>query len=79
MSMDVETRVGQILALYSGPDTDVARLLCDRHPDEDVALVVVAHDLSATTVTYGELAESSRRFAAVLRSRGVRPASVWPR
>ncbi len=73
MSMDVETRVGQILALYSGPDTDVARLLCDRHPDEDVALVVVAQDLSATTVTYGELAESSRRFAAVLRSRGVRP------
>lgn len=73
MSMDVETRVGQILALYSGPDTDVARLLCDRHPDEDVALIVVAQDLSVTTVTYGELAESSRRFAAVLRSRGVRP------
>ncbi|HEY5856310.1 MAG TPA: AMP-binding protein, partial [Aldersonia sp.] len=73
MTIDVDTMVATILDTYSGPDTDVAWLACDRHPADRVALVLAAADLSTKTVTYGELAESSRRFAAVLRSRGVTP------
>lgn len=73
MSIDVESRVSEILDLYSSPRSDVAWLLCDRHEPERTALTVVDMDSTATHVTYGELAESSRRFAAVLSAEGVQP------
>ncbi|MFF3138606.1 AMP-binding protein [Streptomyces mirabilis] len=66
-------RTAELVRSYSAPSLDVAHLLCDRHPGHAVAARVVGEDLSETTVTYAELAESSRRFAGVLSDRGIGP------
>ncbi|RZI94516.1 MAG: AMP-dependent synthetase [Microbacterium sp.] len=71
MSVDVDARVREILSSYAGDGTNVAWLLCDRHPPESVALTVVDEDQSTTRYTHGDLAESSRRFAQVLADRGI--------
>ncbi|UOT08449.1 AMP-binding protein (plasmid) [Rhodococcus opacus] len=73
MSVDIDARVREILSSYAGDGTNVAWLLCDRHPPESLALTVVDEDLSTTRYTHGDLAESSRRFAQVLTDRGIRP------
>jgi acetyl-CoA synthetase len=65
------TRTAQLVRSYSSPSLDVAQLLCDRHPGHAVAARVIGDDLSEVAVTYAELAESSRRFAAVLSGRGI--------
>jgi acetyl-CoA synthetase len=72
MHTEIQTRVGEILDQYSAHHADVAWLLCDRHPLERVALTVIDERLNATPFTYGDLADSSRRFAAVLKAKGVR-------
>ncbi|ADP82122.1 AMP-binding protein [Pseudofrankia inefficax] len=69
--VDPATRAEQLVASYSAPSLDVAQLLCDRHPGHAVAARVIGEDLAETTVTYAELSESSRRFAAVLSERGI--------
>jgi acetyl-CoA synthetase len=52
-------------------DADAAWLLCDRHDPEARAFTFVAGDLSVRAVTYGELADRSRRMATVLQGLGV--------
>jgi acetyl-CoA synthetase len=69
--LDPATRTAELVRSYSAPSLDVAELLCDRHPGSAVAARVIGDDLSETTVTYAQLAGSSRRFAAVLSSRGI--------
>ncbi|TQC45060.1 AMP-dependent synthetase [Rhodococcus sp. WS4] len=71
MSVDVDARVREILSSYAGDGTNVAWLLCDQHPSESLALTVIDEDLSTTRYTYGDLADSSRRFAQVLADRGI--------
>ncbi|KSU61306.1 MULTISPECIES: AMP-binding protein [unclassified Gordonia (in: high G+C Gram-positive bacteria)] len=71
MASPVDTRVREILATYTGDGVDVAHLLCDRHPTDAVALTFVDADRSIRQATFGELAESSKRVAAVLAARGV--------
>lgn len=66
-------RVEELLALYGDPELCVADVLCDRHPAASRAHTVVEPDLSTTLLTYGELKESSERFAAGLADMGVRP------
>lgn len=73
MPADLAAPLREILSSYAGPDANVARLLCDRHPPQSLALVVVDEDLTTTRYTYGDLAELSCRFAAVLRDRGIGP------
>ena len=53
------------------PDACAARLLCDRWPADAVAFRFVAEDMSAVELTFGELADRSRRLATGLASRGV--------
>jgi len=66
------------LATYDTDGADVAHLLCDRHDPGAVAFRFVEEDLSSTVVTYGELADSSRRLASGLAERGVRPGDRVP-
>jgi len=66
-------RVAELLALYGDPATSAAAVLCDQHPADRVAYTIVEPDLRTMTLTYGQLRESSERFAAALAARGVGP------
>ena len=73
ISTEGESRLRELLDHYEGAEVCLADELCDRHPTGDVALTVVAADLSTREVTYGELRERSERFAAALADLGVGP------
>lgn len=71
--MTPDERVAQLLDTFDGPEVDLGELLCDSHPQDAVAFTIVQPDLSRRDLTYGELGDGSRRFAAALSERGVRP------
>ncbi len=59
---------------YSGDDVDAAEMLVDRHDPEATAFTVVDVDddrLVAQRLTYGAIADRSRRLATALAARGV--------
>lgn len=67
-----------VLATYADPALCVAEMLCDRHPADAVAFTFVtpdatSGDIESADVTFGELGEASRRFAAALADLGVLP------
>src|SRR5438270_12735007 len=70
---ETTTRVQELLELYGDPGASAANLLCDGHPSDATAYLVVGEDLSASVVTYGQLRESSERFARALAGLGVGP------
>ncbi|MFC3996903.1 AMP-binding protein [Nocardiopsis sediminis] len=59
------------LATYGSPTASVARLLCDRHPADAVAVTEIGPDLLPRDLTYGELAERSTRVAAGMAGLGI--------
>lgn len=63
---------------YDAADACAAALLCDRHDPDAVAFRCVTTDLRVSTLTYGELADQSRRLASVLAARGVRAGDRVP-
>lgn len=67
----VEEKVARWIRDYGAEDACAAELLCDRHAPETTAFTLVDTDLNATALTYGELADRSRRLASHLRSRGI--------
>ncbi len=67
----VERQVREWSATYGADDADVAHLVCDRHDPDAVAFTFLDADLTAHDLTYGELAERSRRMATVLAEEGV--------
>ncbi|WP_329568063.1 AMP-binding protein [Streptomyces sp. NBC_01361] len=69
-------RVQKLLALFGSPQACAAELLCDRHPEDDVAFTVVEADLSTRDLTYGRLRRDSARFAAALAGIGVEPGDA---
>jgi acetyl-CoA synthetase len=66
-----DVRIAEVLDRYARPDVCLARLLCDDHPEDDVAFTFVEADLSARELTYGQLRARSGRFAAGLAGLGV--------
>jgi acetyl-CoA synthetase len=58
---------------YRAPDACAAQLLCDRHDPGALAYRVIASDLTARDLSYGDLRRESEQFAAALRSLGVAP------
>lgn len=69
--MNAADRVAGLTAEFGAPVLDVAWLLCDRHPAGGVAFTVV--DGEPSTLSYGELAARSHRYARALRELGVGP------
>ncbi|MDL9935421.1 AMP-binding protein [Gordonia sp. ABSL1-1] len=69
------------LEIYGAPDANAADLLVDRHDPAAVAFTTIAvaddqrpddaAELVVTEVTYGELADASKRFASALADLGV--------
>ncbi|MGW5723673.1 AMP-binding protein [Amycolatopsis sp. NPDC003865] len=68
---DIDDTVERWLSEYASPEANVANLLCDRHDPEAVAFRFADEDLSGSVLTYGELADRSRRLATALAERGV--------
>ncbi|GAB2486319.1 AMP-binding protein [Nocardiopsis aegyptia] len=61
------------ITTYDTPATSVAHLLCDRHHPDTVATTEIGPTLTATTLTFGQLAERSHTLAAGLRDLGITP------
>ncbi|KOX07910.1 AMP-binding protein [Nocardiopsis sp. NRRL B-16309] len=61
------------ITTYDTPATSVAHLLCDRHHPDTVATTEIGPTLTATTLTFGELAERSHALAAGLHDLGITP------
>src|SRR6059058_1497099 len=64
-------RVGEILADFESSSVTAPWLMCDRHPEEQVAFRFVREDFSEQVMTYGELKARSERAAHVLAAQGV--------
>ncbi|MCZ4554273.1 AMP-binding protein [Rhodococcus maanshanensis] len=73
MGTDATSRVRELLEQYDTPQACAADLLCDRHPDTDVAFTVIEGDLTSRNLSYGELRAESTKFAAALAELGVEP------
>lgn len=73
MTTQLDSRVAELMNEFTDPNACASYLMCDRHPRDAVAFRFVGPDLSESLVTFGDLADRSRRMAAVLSDRGVRP------
>lgn len=69
--MNAQERIQELRHSFAAPGADTVQLLCERHPEGDVAFTVVDADLGFNDVTYGELSVKSRQFAAALASLGI--------
>lgn len=56
---------------FTADDLCVPTVLCDCHDPEAVAFTLVDGNMNVDTLTYGRLADSSRRLASALAERGV--------
>ncbi|EFC85740.1 AMP-binding protein [Parafrankia sp. EUN1f] len=74
----IDDIVASWLASYDATDTDVAHLLCDRHDPQAIAFTFIEPDRSSRPMTYGEIAERSRRLATVLAGLGVKRGDRVP-
>lgn len=68
----VEKRVKEIVDLFNDPGLSAAEQFCDRHDPARIAFTFVDSSFTTTDVTYGALADRSRRVAAVLQASGVK-------
>lgn len=68
-------RVQEINAEFADPTMTVSWQMCDRHDPRSVAFTFIDNDLAGSDLTYGALADRSRRIASVLADRGVEPGS----
>jgi acetyl-CoA synthetase len=71
--MSAAERVDELAATFGAVDAQVAWLLCDRHPADDVAFTVVDAAGEASVLTFGQLAADSHRYARALQGLGVGP------
>lgn len=69
----IADEIASMLEMYGDPKASAARMLCDRHHPSHVAYTIVAQDVSARELTYGELRLESSKLAAGLWSLGLRP------
>jgi len=68
---EIRSEVDRLRDRFAAPDLSVAAVLCDQHPRESTAFVVVGADLAMHRLTFGQLADESRQLAVALRERGV--------
>jgi acetyl-CoA synthetase len=67
----IDAEVQEIRARWNAPDAALAALVCDHHPPNAVALVIVGDDGAGVPVTYAELRERSALIAGALGSAGI--------
>lgn len=64
-------RAQQILADFEPSSVTAPWLMCDRHPEDQIAFRFIDVDLAEHAMTYGELRARSERAADVLAAQGV--------
>ncbi|WP_240316503.1 AMP-binding protein [Mycobacterium persicum] len=69
--MNCLRRVEELRDQFFDAHADVAWLLCDRHPAQRTAFTVVGSG-GSVSVTFGDLAAASQRYAQAFRAAGVR-------
>lgn len=69
--MDLAEEIATLREQWGAADACVVDLLCDRHPTDRVALVIVDDDGAGVEVTFGELADRSAHIAGALRAAGI--------
>lgn len=67
----VVAEVEELRRRFSAPDLCVADALCDGHSPGDTAFILVDGDLAVERLSYGALADRSRRLASALAERGI--------
>ncbi|MBS0506334.1 MAG: AMP-binding protein [Proteobacteria bacterium] len=67
----VAAEVQALRQQFRAPDLCVAEMLCDRHPQADTAFILADAQLNFQRLSYGELAQASRRLASGLAARGI--------
>ena len=75
---NVQDMIASWLQTYGSAEADAAFLLCDSHPEAAPAFAFVDASLDCQVMPYGELADRSKRLAAVLADRGVGPRDRVP-
>lgn len=68
---DIVAEVEELRRRFAGADLCLAEVLCDSRPAADTAFVCVDERLDPYRLTFGELADRSKRLAALLRELGV--------
>ncbi|MFG1667769.1 AMP-binding protein [Streptomyces sp. Y7] len=68
---DVVEEVENLRSRFEQPDLCLASVLCDEHPRQDTAFILVDSALEVRRLTFGELSDASRRLAAALHARGI--------
>jgi acetyl-CoA synthetase len=71
--MSATDRVTELTATFAAPSVDVAWLLCDQHPADRIAFTVVDGAGEPSTLSFGQLAADSHRYARALQGLGVGP------
>jgi acetyl-CoA synthetase len=71
MFQQVKARVDSIIGDFTSPQASAPLLMCDRHPLEATAFRVIGHNLQERVITFGDLADRSRRIAGLLHEHGV--------
>lgn len=67
----IRQEVDELRHRYSRPELSIAESLCDSHPPQAIAFTAIDSEHAKTHLTYGDLADRSRRLATVLRERGI--------
>ncbi len=70
-SPEIVDEVRALREQFSVPDLCVAATLCDDHPAEATAFLVVDRELAVERISHGQLADRSKRLASALSSRGI--------
>ncbi|GAA0035018.1 AMP-binding protein [Brevibacterium metallidurans] len=68
---DIVAEVDDLRRRFSAPELSLAEVLCDAHPAADTAFICVDESFEPYRLSYGELADRSRRLASLLRDRGI--------
>ncbi|MCF1592305.1 AMP-binding protein [Streptomyces muensis] len=68
---EVSAEVAALRARFTAPGLSVASVLCDEHPRDKTAFFLVDSEVRVRRLTFGELADESRRLATALRRRGI--------
>src|SRR5699024_6676377 len=68
---DIVQEVEQLRQRYSANKLCIADVLCDKHPSDSTAFLIVDKKLHQQRLSFGQLADSSKRLAAALTEQGI--------